>query len=276
MCFVVFIGVNFLNAQQFSIKDRITFSTRDYKAKILTTSNLEVVYKLTYLPNVKKPNSKRIEFLRLVIGDDYSKFNEYKREVRNSLEEVFSHQKTIENREFGLFSEYSGHWKKDILKDYKSNKYSLQQFLVDYFEFEDTLPKFNWTLLNDTKEISGYLCHKASTDYRGRSYTAWYTKDIPVNDGPYIFHGLPGLILHLEDYDQHYVFSLEGLKKLEKPIYWRDEKRWVKISMKEFYKLEKATFDNPGFYIKSKAMDANGNVIEPKFPPKPYNPIERD
>lgn len=274
LCIVL--GFNFSQAQLFTMMDDANFTARDYSSQNLATSSLEVVYKLSYVHNTKTPSSKRLEYLRLVVGDGYSKFGEYKREVRDSLEEVFSHQKTINTRDFNLFSNFTGSWKKDILKDYKSQKFRLQQFLVNNYETEDALPKFDWKLSNETKNISGYSCNKATTNYRGRSYTAWYTKDIPVSDGPYLFYGLPGLILHLEDSEQHYVFSLEGLKKVEKPIYWRNDKRWARISIKDFYKLEKSKFDNPGFYITLKAFDANGNPISPKFPPTPYNPIERD
>lgn len=272
---VFFLSV-FSKAQLLNLKNEVSFSSKSYSVENLTTSHLQVVYKLTYVHDTKKPDSKRMEYLRLVVGEGYAKFGEYKREVRDSLEEVFSRQKSISGKDFNLYSYYSGQWKKDILKDYKSQKYRLQQFLVNYYEIEDALPKMDWKLSNEAKDISGYSCNKATTNYRGRSYTTWYTKDIPVSDGPYLFYGLPGLILHLEDSEQQFIFSLEGLQKVEKPIYWRNEKRWNKISVKDFYKLEKSKQDNPGFYIRTKAYDEEGRPLSTNFPPIPYNPIERD
>lgn len=34
----------------------------------------------------------------------------------------------------------------------------------------------------------------ATTQFRGLTYTAWFALDIPINEGPWKFHGLPGLI----------------------------------------------------------------------------------
>jgi GLPGLI family protein len=64
---------------------------------------------------------------------------------------------------------------------------------------KDSTITFNWKLFaGDEKMISGYKCYKAGLTWRGRSYTAYYTPDIPLPFGPYKFKGLPGLILSLE------------------------------------------------------------------------------
>lgn len=69
-------------------------------------------------------------------------------------------------------------------------------------------PTQKWTLLNESKDISGFSVHKATTQYRGRKYTAWYTPEIPLPYGPWKFNGLPGLIL--EVYDQDKIFYLSA------------------------------------------------------------------
>ena len=66
----------------------------------------------------------------------------------------------------------------------------------------------DWTLLQGVKTIRGIPCQKATTTHGGRTYTAWYAPQIPIPDGPYIFHGLPGLIIRLEDAKKFYVFEL--------------------------------------------------------------------
>ena len=52
-----------------------------------------------------------------------------------------------------------------------------------------------WETGDSTKNILGYECIQAQTDYHGRHWTVWFTPEIPVHDGPWKFRGLPGLIL---------------------------------------------------------------------------------
>jgi GLPGLI family protein len=63
---------------------------------------------------------------------------------------------------------------------------------------EKKLPA-NWEISDEVKKIQGYTCYKATCHHRGRHYTAWFTPEIPIPEGPYKFKGLPGLILEIED-----------------------------------------------------------------------------
>ncbi|SDZ07878.1 MULTISPECIES: GLPGLI family protein [Rhodonellum] len=73
--------------------------------------------------------------------------------------------------------------------------------------------QFHWKLEPGEKEINGYKCKKARLDYGGRTFFAWYSPEIPINDGPYSFNGLPGLIVEIADTQNHYRFTLVSLKK---------------------------------------------------------------
>jgi GLPGLI family protein len=114
-----------------------------------------------------------------------------------------------------------------------------QEFFGKQFLVKDSLPKLDWKMGTETKQIGQYLCFKATvikkvedTDFmsmrrRDRSndekkegeatadstktknlldeveipkeieVTAWYTPQIPVNQGPDDYWGLPGLILEI-------------------------------------------------------------------------------
>lgn len=125
-------------------------------------------------------------------------------------------------------------------KDVKTKSYTVdKEFMGKEFLVVDSLPKLNWKLEQETKQIGGYNCYKATavkepskTDFRnfrpkktddkkdetkktsGETktnfsdnfelpkevvVTAWYTPEIPVNQGPENYWGLPGLILEIND-----------------------------------------------------------------------------
>ena len=54
----------------------------------------------------------------------------------------------------------------------------------------------DWTIYEDsTLTVLGMECKKATTNFRGRYWEAWYTEEIPIGQGPWKLCGLPGMIL---------------------------------------------------------------------------------
>lgn len=102
-------------------------------------------------------------------------------------------------------------------KNVKENRYTNQtEMFGKQFLIKDSLSTRAWELVNETKSIGEYTCFKAifkdsitSTTFtekgemsevkKERITTAWYTPQIPVNNGPEDFQGLPGLILEIND-----------------------------------------------------------------------------
>jgi len=78
---------------------------------------------------------------------------------------------------------------------------------------EDQKPE--WKILPEKEKIGEYNTQKATTNYGGRSWIAWFTTDIPIQDGPYKFCGLPGLIVKIEDTKGSHIITLIGNKKTE-------------------------------------------------------------
>lgn len=72
-----------------------------------------------------------------------------------------------------------------------------------------------WQIENDKSVIEGYNCQKASVKFGGRVWSAWFTQDLPFQEGPYKFYGLPGMIVKIEDSEQDYVWILKGNKKMD-------------------------------------------------------------
>ncbi|MGG7036769.1 MAG: GLPGLI family protein [Flavobacterium sp.] len=114
-----------------------------------------------------------------------------------------------------------------------------KEFMGKEFLVNDSLPTLKWVMESETKQIGGYTCFKATAtkpvsqsdfrNYRPKkeadenkktegddkvkktnfmdefempkeiAITAWYTPEIPVNQGPEMYWGLPGLILEVSD-----------------------------------------------------------------------------
>lgn len=82
----------------------------------------------------------------------------------------------------------------------------------DYHIIVEKMPKLNWIILNDTLTILNFKTQKAKVNFRGRDYFAWFTTEIKISDGPYKFHGLPGLILKIQSTDDKYTFEAYSIK----------------------------------------------------------------
>jgi GLPGLI family protein len=105
-----------------------------------------------------------------------------------------------------------------IQKSYPSYETSYTDLILsDFITYPET-DKINWKI-SDEKGVSTfekYKIQKATATVWGRNWTAWFTPDIPIQDGPYKFYGLPGLIVKIEDENKNFSWQLAGIKNLEK------------------------------------------------------------
>ncbi len=112
-----------------------------------------------------------------------------------------------------------------------------------------------WVVGDSTRTVSGYECIQAETDYHGRHWTAWFTPEIPIHDGPWKFHGLPGLILEVKAAGGEYGYVAEGIEKSEKAIngiYGAD--KYDKRDRKEILRAKRAMRDNPVGRLRAKGI----------------------
>ena len=92
---------------------------------------------------------------------------------------------------------------------YSTNAFTLTK---DILHTKETLPKLQWQLTNDTKTIGSFKCLKATTTFRGRDYTCWYTTQIPLPYGPWKLQGLPGMILEATSRDGFVAFKFKEIE----------------------------------------------------------------
>lgn len=101
-----------------------------------------------------------------------------------------------------------------IIKSYPSMKVTYEDRISrNVFGYDENI-KFPWKITSEKEKIGDYNTQKATAEYGGRTWTAWFSPDIPFQDGPYKFSGLPGLIVKVEDAGENYSWLLKGNKKL--------------------------------------------------------------
>ncbi|WP_379963437.1 GLPGLI family protein [Epilithonimonas sp. UC225_85] len=83
-----------------------------------------------------------------------------------------------------------------------------------YYTFK-TNDKIDWKISNETKNVQDYTLQKATAKFGGRNWTAWFNKEIPFNEGPFKFRGLPGLIFELKDDKNNFIYNLVKSQKIE-------------------------------------------------------------
>jgi len=121
----------------------------------------------------------------------------------------------------------------------------------DVFSYKVPLEEQDWEILEETKEIGGYICQKAITLFNGRKYEAWFTTELPFSFGPWKLHGLPGLILEAYDYTGEVKFEYNGFDKLDDGTRVEIPYYVIKSNPYEIAKLKKAFEEDQGKYFQS-------------------------
>ncbi len=80
---------------------------------------------------------------------------------------------------------------------------------------KESIPDFTWNITQKSREIAGYQCFEATTEFRGRNYSVWFTPSLPLNAGPWKFSGLPGLVLEVNDHVGKFNWFCQSIKPLD-------------------------------------------------------------
>ncbi|MDE7116310.1 MAG: GLPGLI family protein [Muribaculaceae bacterium] len=185
---------------------------------------LEVHYTRTEVTDTTKRETDYFnEETMLRIGDSMSLYCSVPRFYRDSL--MFNNRALYFQMEAASFEkdprehdrtslERSGRYGSFIYKNYPEGKVTeTAYFDMEDWRYDEDWEKPVWNISDESKDIIGYQCFKATTDFRGRRWTAWFAPEIPIQDGPWKLCGLPGLILEAEDNHSEYRFVANGLKQ---------------------------------------------------------------
>lgn len=176
-----------------------------------------------------------------------------------------------------------GNLSMDFYRGYPAGKSTyLDEVIREKFRITEPLEQPQWDIIADsTKQILNYDCQMAHCKFKGRTWTAWFTADIPLDNGPWKLCGLPGLILRAYDSKQQYIFDCVGMKQAEEGeniTYDPKFDKYATATMKEFV-------DYQAKAVPEDALAASGIKIEvPEemkaelmkklAKPMPSNPLE--
>ncbi|MGI4759103.1 MAG: GLPGLI family protein [Janthinobacterium lividum] len=151
---------------------------------------------------------------------------------------------------------------------------------INGFFYEENSTIFNWKILGEKSVIAGYNCQMATTVFAGRVWEVWFTRDIPVSDGPYKFSGLPGLIIKASDSKSNFIFELASLSKPKenKALDLPQSSKYTKTTRQDFRKGREAERSNGlSQMVNSGEITFNkdkAQSIRNSQSVKPFNPIE--
>ncbi len=186
-------------------------------------------YELTFKPKKDSARTEKVMTI-LDITTEMSRYQDFTVPAQDSIikEKVSAMEK-------------SGVWS-DMMKSIKMPKFThkvkktypdmnvqyTDQISMKTFGYDDAV-KFDWKISPEKATIGEYKTQKATAEFAGRTWTAWFSQDIPFPDGPYKFYGLPGLIVKLEDEGKNYSWELKGNKTVEN---WEEMSYAEKINQK--------------------------------------------
>lgn len=159
-------------------------------------------------------------------------FNDSMRQVYHSAHPQYGAPKTQEEIQEAAdhFMSRMRNWKKPdpvdyvIRKDFGARTFQniLPYVILPVQHMEGSLD-LDWIMQAEQDTILGIPCSLAITEYGGRKYKVWYAPGIPIPDGPYVFNGLPGLIVKVKDDKGWYTFTLKELSVKPQERFWKED-----------------------------------------------------
>ncbi len=235
------------------------FCLSQYKMVDYTT-----LYSFRYATDTINLKYSNHEYLALLSFKNQSIFTSWASYKNDSLAKEF---KKVHGSPYGLNSEelqkYMDEYGKAVtythsLYPYKAYKNLIEKQNSIFFRHNTGKVKLTeqnnlaWVIGEETDTIKEILVRKAITRYAGRDYIAWFAPSIPVSDGPYIFCGLPGLILKVHDTKHFYEFDLYRITSKETRTFDFEEDlkddRVKVVNRKDFLESQKRQFTDPDFF----------------------------
>ncbi len=245
------------------------------KYKNIEPANIVVTYSLQYQQDSTDPSNIRSSTFYLFMGNTISKYVNCANYSRDTATRRFTTNKQVIDYMTNPQIPKAGILYQ-IFKNYPKGKLTFTDHIPsDTFKFEENLDIFHWNLTDDTAINCGYKTQKATCYFGGRSWSAWFSPDLPYNDGPYKFNGLPGLIVKVYDNRNHYVFNLLSINKPETGVMIDiQDQEYIETTKQGFFRAEDSFRED--IVNRAKEVSSDNDFIQTlaKNAAQRNNPIE--
>ncbi|HAY3562341.1 TPA: GLPGLI family protein [Elizabethkingia meningoseptica] len=216
-------------------------------ASLAFSQSTRFVYQVSMKPDAANKADIKTEQANLDVTPQGSVFYSAKAIQRDSIMQRMRQTRTFDRNQMQDLRTSINYV---VEKDYPKQDITLKNRIGrDQYAYTESKP-FQWKILNETAKIGEYNTQKAETQYGGRTWYAWFTTEVPFQDGPYKFSGLPGLIVKAEDSNNDYSFDLMQTKKIAEPYALQNRGGQV-ITLKkaDYQKMEKRFQDDPASFF---------------------------
>ena len=228
--------------------------------------NKRFIYEYKFIPDSTNLEDLKTEMMFLDTTKDGSKYYSYTVFNSDSIMKVDLEKQLAATGSINVKSDMQkGSVRYSVTKTYPDYKINLHRRLgMDAYNISDDR-KINWKILPEKEKIGEWNAQKAEADFAGRHWIAWFSTEIPIQDGPYKFRGLPGLIVKIEDKTGSHKMELKGIKNITGNVDINVfEVKEIAVNSKQFQKVLKEYENDPTKGIKQIQMGGTSIILTGK------------
>lgn len=253
-------------------------------ADINSTSDNQ--YECIYEFKINNGNPPEVYSTILTFNENSSFFSDYSIYLIDSLLQVKHSEEEYENVK-NLMRKKEYIFDQTITLNLADREYLVCGSITpDNYYYIEEASKISWNLTDESDTICGYLCEKAIGEYGGRSWSVWYTSQIPAMYGPWKLCGVPGLVLKAEDADGIFVFEAISFRKSSVAMPPLNTDKHIKTTREKFIRQKNNFEKNPVGNISFESIGSinidkqgKGSVHidgqQLRFHPNGYVPLEK-
>ncbi|MCI1779797.1 MAG: GLPGLI family protein [Bacteroidales bacterium] len=217
---------------------------QSYTHKVIDTCKYAIIYDYRYYKDTAR-TEEYYDIKGLEIGNRITRYHSLLAEKMDSLGKIIKGRYSYKKR-LDLNNNQKAVWEDTYFNYPHSGTLMLTALIYRYeYCYQEDIPKMKWEITEQTDTILGYKCYCATTFFRGRTYIAWFTPQIPLHYGPYKFNGLPGLILKIQDSQKLFTWTANRIyMPINKKIYFDQGRILKKIKRKGYSKILKMVWDD--------------------------------